>query len=319
MPLSSNEKVTPFLKILHQFKSKSRAEADFHKKLKNSVLLVGDGRSGTSWVTNIVNHNEDFICSYEPFHPNKGACRDWGMFKYIRPDSKERSCLKIASEIITGNKNKDNLFIAKKRLIKSIFAHLFLKWIQVNSPGIRIVLLLRHPCAVANSKQRTKSWGWLENPRDFLNQKELIDDFLSPFVEVIKAADTYFKKQIVIWSVVNWVPLQQFKEGEIHLAFYENFITSPEEEIQRLFNFIGDDTEKPILNEKILKALKEPVSLRRDSPISRGKDLLDDWRHDVTDEQLNSALKILKSFGLDKIYGQGSTPNMAEAYKLLEK
>ena len=62
------------------FKLFSKIKRDFNSKLKDSVILVGDGRSGTTWIANIVNFRKDFTYLFEPFHPvNSEICKDFGI------------------------------------------------------------------------------------------------------------------------------------------------------------------------------------------------------------------------------------------------
>jgi hypothetical protein len=56
---------------------------------------------------------------------------------------------------------------------------------------------------------------------------------------------------------------------------------------------------------------------RDDSAIVNDKDLVSDWKNRVTEDQIKSAMKILKLFKLDKIYSEDTMPNIVEAYKFL--
>ena len=84
-------------------------------------------------------------------------------------------------------------------------------------------MLLRHPCAVANSKLKL---GWETHLDDFLSQDELMEDFLRPFKKGLEnAADPF--KSIFSCGVENYVPLRQFKEGELLVIFYEDICKHP--------------------------------------------------------------------------------------------
>jgi hypothetical protein len=304
---------------------------DLNNKVENSVLLVGDGRSGTTWVSNIINYNNEYRYMFEPFHPYYvKIAKNFSFFQYLRPNNREKDYLRIARTILTGqlrnvrvDKYNDHpRFLFRKRLIKDIFTHLFLKWINVQFPEVPIILILRHPCAVAISKQHTQSWIWLKNPEDFLNQPDLIVDFLYPFNDFIRSARnlSFFEKQILIWCIVHYVPLQQFKVGQIHLAFYENFCICPNEEIHRLFSFLGKSLEEESINTLIFQQLKQPSQMSRSgSAINTGKSLIEGWRKEVSQTQLRQAVQILREFKLNVIYSFDSTPNTAEVHNLLRK
>ena len=176
-----------------------------------------------------------------------------------------------------------------------------------------MVLLLRHPCAIAHSQLKLSSWAWNADPEQFLAQEELMEDFLEPFRQIMENLQTDFEKHILLVCIENYVPLKQFKRDEIHLAFYENFCVEPEHEIDRLFSFLGKSYD-----ERVFDQLRRPSLVsRKGSAIVSGGSLVDSWRKRVTEEQVRDAFKILSAFGLDRIYAQDSMPNVDNAYGMM--
>jgi hypothetical protein len=311
------------LKIFNKYLDSSFIIESNHDYRK-SILLAAVGRSGTTWVSDIINYNNDHRYIHEPFHPYRvKEARGFQYIQYLRPENCEPRYLKPAKALLSGRArnrwtDSDNKTIfARKRLIKDIRVNLLLKWIHTNFPGIPIILLFRHPCAVANSWLKL-GWGQedLGGKSDIevcLSQRELMKDFLKPFRKHIESAQSDFEKQVFFWCMQYYVPLKQFKRGEIHLCFYENLCENPHEEIKNLFDFLGKK-----FDEKVLGTLRTPSSVsRKDSAIVKGTSLIDSWRAQVTDQDLEKALDILKLFGLDKIYSDDSMPNVAAAYELL--
>ena len=165
---------------------------------------------------------------HEPFHPHRvKLVRDFQYIQYLRPENLDSRYLEPARALLSGRiRNKwtdshNRKLFARKRLIKDIRAQFLLKWIHSNFPGMPIILLFRHPCAAAHSRFKL---GWckedLGERTDIevcLSQKELMEDFLRPFKENIENAKSEFEKQIFFWCMQYYVPLKQFKRGEIHL------------------------------------------------------------------------------------------------------
>ena len=145
--------------------------------------------------------------------------------------------------------------IARKRLIKDIRANHLLRWIKTHFPEVPIVLLFRHPCAVTYSKMQLR-WG--THLEEFLSQQELVEDFLGPFTDEIASPSNVFERHVLMWCIENYVPLRQFKKGEIHLVFYELLCTEPEAELERLFSFLGKS-----YSSKVLASIGMPSSLAR--------------------------------------------------------
>jgi Sulfotransferase family len=271
---------------------------------RGSVFLAGSGRSGTTWVSNIINHGGGYRVVFEPFHPDKvRACKAFGRKQYLRPDDRREEYLEPARRVLTGGLRHpwtdrfNTKFVARRRLIKDIRANLLLGWMRENFPGLPIVLLLRHPCAVAASRL---ALGWRDNLSETMEQEELVEDFFVPMQADIRDARGAFECHVFSWCVENYVPLRQFGPGEIHLAFYEMFLTHPEDEIRRLFTFLGED-----FDERVYRALQRP------SPVSRKGESpsVETWRRWVSDSQLQRAVEILGLFGLDRIYDEGVMPD----------
>ena len=66
-----------------------------------------------------------------------------------------------------------------------------MKWIKNNFPEIKIIFLLRNPFPTAFSKDRFNLHSDLN---DYLNQEDLMNDYLNPFKsEIIKAKEKSLK------------------------------------------------------------------------------------------------------------------------------
>jgi hypothetical protein len=293
---------------------------DYNPDYRAAIFLAGTEKSGTTWISDIINYRREYRYIFEPFWADRvDLCQSFGPRQYIRPDDDNPAWLGPAKAILSGrirNSWTDKYhrrFVARQRLIKDIRANLFIKWIHCHFPAVPIILLLRHPCAVVRSHlRRTHLHPKLE---PFLVQKELMEDHLAPFREAMEAAQTDFEKYVFRWCIETYVPLKQFKHGEIHLAFYEDFCVSPKTEIDRLFAFL----DKPY-GQDVYKHLRTPSPVARtESAIVSGGDLIDGWRRQISPEQTAHAVEILGLFGLDKIYSQDSMPNASAAYEWMKK
>ncbi len=292
---------------------------DYNRDTKSTLFLAGTEKSGTTWISDIINYRHEYRYIFEPFWADKvDLCRDLRTQQYLRPDDDAPRFVHAAEAILSGqirNAWTDKYhrrFIAKQRLVKDIRANLFLKWLHNHFPEMPIILLLRHPCAVVRSHLRRTHLHPDLGP--FFAQDELMEDLLNPFRAEMEAAETDFEKYVFRWCIENYVPLRQFRAGEIHLAFYEDFCASPESEIDRLFSFLGQSYDRTIY-----KHIRRPSPVARiESAVVSGGSLIDSWREQITDDQVRRAVEILSLFGLDRIYSQGSMPNPHGAYEIME-
>lgn len=276
---------------------------------KNTLFLAGSARSGSTWLMELLNFDGSYRVMHEPFHSYKiKILKEWRYLQYLRPGNQEEKYYKPAKKILSGQiRDKDwidkynHKNITFKRIIKDIRSNFFLFWMKQNFPEIPIVFIIRHPCAVASSRVLL---GWNADLSICLNQKDLIDDHLKPFVDVIARTKSAFEKQIAMWCIENYVPLKQFKSDAIQVVFYENLVEKPKETTQKIFSFL--DLDKEISHFNIFS--KPSKESRMKSPINTGENLLGSWRNHVTGEQINEAIEIIKAFGFEKIYNQGNFP-----------
>ncbi len=285
------------------------------------VLLVGSVRSGTTWLQEVINCRNEYRVLFEPFAAHRvGFCSHLGESKYLRPDEDDDEFLELVRRILSGRvrqrwiDHQNRKWLCRRRLVKTIRAHLFLKWLHVRFPRIPIVFLMRHPCATVVS-QRQKGW-WRYNPKqELLSQPALVDDFLAPVRDEMARAEDPFDRAVFQWCVENVVPLRQFREGDIHLAFYEHFCEDPEPEITSLFKFLGTEVD-----DRVFRALRRPSFVSgHHSAVVLGRSLTEAWRRRVSPEQTRRAVEILRLFGLDRIYDDSPMPNPDAAHDMLKQ
>lgn len=288
----------------------------FKKKLffdfcdyRNTIFLAGSGRSGTTWIQENLNYDNQFRIMFEPFYPYQvKQLKGWNNRQYIRFESSDKHQLKIAEKILSGKirhewidrqNNRNGIF--KKRILKDIRSNLLIKWVKEHFSEIPIIFLMRHPCAVANSKMKL---NWNNQLEDVLMQQDLMDDFLNPFKKIINTAKDVYDKHLILWCIENYVPLKQFKDGEMLIVLYENVCMNPIHELNRLLSFIGGK-----IFPDALERLSNPSALtRKESAINTGKNMINSWKSSVPDKKIDRTIGILSEFGLDKLYNAGGMP-----------
>ena len=286
-------------------------DGDYH----HTVLLVGSGRSGTSWVPDVVNHDGSYRYMYEPFHSKHvPAARHWLPRQYVRPDDDDPRRLELATRILTGRLRNayadayNKCVVVRRRLVKDTRLQLALGWIRKRFPGMPMIYLMRHPCAVVNSRlqlDRDCDLG-----RMFLSQPQLMADHLEPFRAEMERVKDDFERHVFIWCVENYVPMRQLRGGDVHVVFYENICEDPEGEVRRL-----DEHLRVAYDERALRNVAKPsVQARKHhaggtSAIVTGASLVEAWRAYVAPERVKRAVEILRLFGLEAIYDEDPRPH----------
>lgn len=294
------------------------AHLDLHDPA-GTVLLAGSGRGGTTWLSQIINHNNTYRDIFEPFSPGKTpAVSHYPEQLYLRPDEAGEDYRDAAAALLAGRvrgtwtDGHNRKLIARRRLIKDIRLNLMLGWLGTQFPQVKTLLALRHPCAVAHSRLKL---GWEPPLSALLNQPTLINDYLLPHLPMIQAiasSERRFEQHVLMWCIENLVPLRQLKPGDAHVMMYEQVCTDFETEVQRLFAFLG----RPVPRGIDRSAKKVSAHFRRDSAILQGGDLIGDWRRHISGAQVEQAFVIIRQFGLGHLYDAGADPLIAPSQVL---
>ena len=288
-------------------------------RYRDVVWLIGDGRSGTTWVSSLINYQQYYREMFEPFHPRVlQRTEAFEPNRYIRSDDQHEAFRRIAAEIFSGRLTHERVdrdsraALYRGLLIKDIFANLFAFWARHRFPHLKVVLLLRNPFAVAVSKLRKQRWFWTTDPLDLLHQRDLYDDFLRPFEALIRTVGSrndYIQNQILIWSILNWVPLVQFRADELHVVFYEHVLAAPDHEVAQIMRHVRPHDRAPSVTIPLTIVRKPSRVTAAASPLLTGTSPIESWKSELTPAQIDAGFAILSHFGLDTIYPLDSMPN----------
>lgn len=317
-------------------KNTSRETTDVSNSTANVIWLVGSGRSGTTWVSNLINYHGTYQYMFEPLHHfvQKNIPRRQPFL--FPPSGKNTPHRQMFEQIFSGqlkHKWTDQFCSSaseyKGLLVKDIFGHMCLDWVHQWFPHVKIVFLLRHPFAVALSQMRLR-WRSYNVYHYLFNDPQLYANFLYPYQNVVSLAKGTFEKHILSWAIVNRMALQQINSEQMHVAFYEDTCLNFEDEMYRLFTYLGDTTyqqegvrgshdsnntqieNRCPLDPRLLEQYRTPSALaRKDSAVNQGCDLVDVRKNQLTEAQKYRGDNILREFGLDNIYNsQSLTPNL---------
>jgi sulfotransferase family protein len=297
----------------------ARTIVDLNHDYRAAIFLAGTGRSGTTWISDLINYDNAYRDMFEPFHGGfVPMCRRFYYALYLRPHAADPAFLRPARAILEGRLRNRWVDRANKqrfparRLVKEVRANLWLGWLKQHFPELPIVFLMRHPCAVASSRITLE---WPSKIPQFLAQNALFEDYLEPFRSVIERAESPFLRHVAVWCIHNYVPLRQFRPGEIHLAFYENFCEHPEDEIARLFQFLGKRAD-----DRVFARLNVPSRMARTTSAVATSGLsasVNAWRKHVSNDDLDATVRMLEKFGLEGIYNADSMPSREGAIELM--
>lgn len=271
---------------------------------KNTLFVSGMGRSGTTWLSQILNHNNRYRYIFEPFYPERlDLCSFFAKRQYLRPIGNYPLYLNTAEKIVSGKIRSHFLdrynekFLSGKRMIKDVQTNLLLGWINQNFRKTKILLTIRHPCAIANSWIKL---GWEPLNDVYLEQQELVEDYLEEFEKDIRKADTKYEKLVYMWCIEYYVPLQQRRKNLLDMKqiSYEDLCENFEQTIRGIYEYIGEKHSPSLYEMKD----KPSYTTRPFAAILQKTNLLYSWKESLTKEQIQQAKDITSQFNLEKLY-----------------
>lgn len=280
---------------------------DREGELSRSVVVAGAGRSGTTWLAEVLAAELDARIMFEPFQPEKvEEFRGYPRFLYRRPGDEDGRLEAFAARVLRGQirdpwiDRQIDVLAPRYRVIKDIRACLFLRWLHERFPQVPILFIVRHPCAVVASRLRL-GWDTDRDLQPFLEQDSLVEDHLRDHLSVMRTASTDEEKHALVWCISNLVPLRQFREGGMHLIFYEELCRRPQQELEIAFAALD---RRP--GERVLQTVAQASATSvGQSAVVTGEDPVFSWRRDLRRDQIDRVLAIVDQLGLGELYADG--------------
>jgi hypothetical protein len=280
-----------------------------------SLLLVGSGRSGTTWLAEVITAALHCRLVYEPLRVKSVPwARPVQRGQYV-PSGEEAdpAVAEVIDRILTGHiRNRfadkyNTVHFPVRRLVKEVRITNLLPWIVRRYPTTPVVYLLRHPVPTAWS---VTALGWPEKLEEFLAQEPLLQGPLAPFHALIhEAAESRdpFQRIILQWCLENLVPTRMLDAQRVHVAFYEDMVEDPWGELTRLRTYLQRFTAaRWDLRMASVDSVTRPSQSRNRGTSEANR--LDGWVTEVSDDRVHRALSLVSGFGLDRIYTNSTRP-----------
>ena len=283
-----------------------------------TLLLVGSRRSGTTWLAEVLVAALEARFVYEPLRTRSVPwTRPVRPGLYVPSDHPADDAVAgVIDRVVTGrfrNRFTDKynaVRFPRCRVVKEVRLTNLLPWIARRYPATPIVYLLRHPLASAWSVTRL---GWPDNVEQLLDQVPLRDGPLASFRALITeaaASPDPLLRVVLAWCLENLVPLRCLPGGRVHVVFYENLVTDPRAELQRLGAYLDRLAPRRWRLQPVAGASfgRPSHSSRRRAGGGPPPRQLDAWMGQIPAERVERALSVVRGFGLDRIYGPGALP-----------
>jgi len=290
------------------------------EELSDTWVLAGSGRSGTSWLAEILVAALDYRYLWEPFHPERVPAMKRVLpsrSPFVPPEEKNAALEAEVAQVLSGRisnpwiNSRSPLWRNRPypgRVVKDIRINGMLPWLVRHFPDPHYVLVFRHPYAVVQSRVKL---GWDAQLQAYFGQAPLWEE-LAPYRALLEQAQTPWEQQTLRWCIETYLPLRKLQPGEVTLYCYEELLRQARESPEQLLGMLlGAEGQRP-----------EKIAARRSSSSTTGLEQawqrLENWEEQLDPERMACTLDCLKAFGLDKLYGKGAFPRTRTPHTLLQ-
>jgi len=269
---------------------------------ENALIVTGTGRSGTTWLANIISSSPGIVAIYEPLHPlfNKYAKKvGFSWAPYLPPDVKREDVVHMFRIILSGRALDEfrNTHILKALggkffVFKFINLNRLLPWLLKNFRlKYKPVLIIRHPCGVIYSQ--------MMHP-NFPPPLQISEDDKNLILEFFPKLALYFDEKrehilrAISWALDNFIPLHLLNPDEFILVSYEKLVIDPYNEIKKIYKTWGLRPHKDVFSKIKCKSIEARSWAEFEKS---GRKKIGVWKKYLTPIQIKEILDTVHSFG----------------------
>lgn len=237
--------------------------------MEKPIIILGFGRSGTTWIADVISHAIGKLILFEPIHPSVIDNCDAVAYRRVMPgDSDAGDLVTLYRRVLTKQLRKPWLLrnhvpsplrdvpeaaldaVWNSREIagtKEIRAN-FLGPLLHHAVGAKIAYIVRDPRAVvASVVNRSNFWefGW---PGTFdllmantVSSPRFAGQPVAGLRRLALSAETTIEKVATMWAVTQVIALQDMKDIDAPVVRYEDLHDAPSLNFNRLFEQLGLD------------------------------------------------------------------------------
>lgn len=271
---------------------------------ESTTFLISSGRSGSTWLTDILSSPPGSRILFEPFHPSRGIAELGRLrYTYLSPTQKNKSLTRLIENVIRGKirrpwieqLNTPGTFTYNRRLIKVVRATLLLPWLSNYFPECRFILLIRHPAAVIRSQLKG---NWELSSKRLRSQMSLAETINLKLFDQFGWPTSGFASNLVFWAIENHVAYKHAKKHGCLIVRYEDLCLNTAGELSRMENYLG--LEFP---SDVLKNIDTPSwsSSNKIAGMSM-QEKANGWRQKTSNTDIQLIREVLSATELDELY-----------------
>lgn len=295
----------------------SRTSARFHADYDpaRTVVVLGSPRSGTTWLMNILCQLPGSAPIFEPLNRRQDrrlAAILADEFPRLAPDASLPALAELLREVYAGRHltrwssayaTLPSLLRADRFVVKLIRAMRAAGWLCAQFPKNRVVLVIRHPCAVVDSLRRSLGI-WNDWSREQITRE--VARTLGPAAgAVLSRLASRDELLAAWWCAEQLAALRETPRRQVLAVSYEELVRRPEELLPRVFAHLGE-TLPP---EALAEARRASETANPEAAIRRGTDPLESWRRRLSHHEIAAILGVTQALGI-RFYDDAPMPDL---------
>ena len=210
-----------------------------------TVFLLSSGRSGSTWLSEMLQSIPSTRTIFEPFHATRGYHElAEHRYRYLPPEQENAALLETLSDVLAGRRrsawsDQFNPLIPttfRRRLVKEVRANLLSPWLTRALPAARFLFLVRHPIPLALSQLKG---GWVLSSQRLHDQAELAGHYGLDRFSRFGWPTEGFESLVLFWAIENLVALDCAERSGALLIRYEDLVLRPGASLASIGRHIG--------------------------------------------------------------------------------
>ena len=274
------------------------------------ILILGHGRSGTTWIGDTLAQAENTLLYHEPCNPYlpTGSPLSKLWFTYIRPNDEHayfeerlnsayHGLIDMHSSIWFRDKQKlfTRLNPKHRTIIKEVASVMNIEWLALNYPS-DLLFVLRHPCSVALSEYERNIDG-KRSLQYLLENKNLSNLLNEEEKKLINKAKEPFEYFGLIWSIRNKpFSIRHKMNKEIAHIQYEKLASNPIQEFEKIFTLFNLKWTQNIETYILENTTSETKGYYKTT--KNAQEHIDRWKTTLSNEQVDQVKQFTLPFNL---------------------
>lgn len=276
---------------------------------QNTLIVSGSARSDISWITQLLNHRQEYRELVEPFSESlSSSLKEFKTETFYTLDTNNSALTaEIATALLGGvhtswNDKKHGDPRGTFRIIKDIRLGFALPWILASFPKVRAIHILRHPFAVYQSCCQLTF-----NYRQHLNEVFTRNPDLASLCPIARVTvpKSNLATFVLYWCLENFFILKFANLTQCHLSIYEEFFINRLQFLEGLQRVLPELNITPIVDTG--HAYNSSCTGVAPSPSLVNYYYTKTLREN-SEAAVNEALNILALFKFDALYSESPFP-----------